>query len=129
MNLCIPVTADRGPDSPVSGHFGSAPLFLIVDTDDGACRVLDNRHSHHEHGRCRPLEALQGEAVDAVIVGGIGMGALTRLWQSGVEVYRTPHPTVGAALAAFGAGTLQPMTPEDACAHHGGQHAGEGRPG
>ena len=32
MNLCIPITEDQGLQSPVSGHFGSAPYFMIVDT-------------------------------------------------------------------------------------------------
>lgn len=122
MNLCIPVTADHGPDSPVSAHFGSAPLFMLVDVESGACRALDNHNLHHEHGMCRPLQALQGEAVDAVIVGGIGMGALTKLWSSGIEVYRALHPTVAMTLEAFRAGDLQPVTPEGACAHHGHHH-------
>lgn len=29
MNLCIPIDADRGLDSPICGHFGSA--FYLAD--------------------------------------------------------------------------------------------------
>ena len=32
MKVCVPVTHDQGLQSPVSGHFGSAPLFVLVDT-------------------------------------------------------------------------------------------------
>lgn len=43
MNLCIPVTQDLGLQSPVCMHFGSAPLFLIVDTDSGATETIVNQ--------------------------------------------------------------------------------------
>ena len=33
MKICFPVTADEGLESAVYSHFGSAPLFLLVDTD------------------------------------------------------------------------------------------------
>jgi predicted Fe-Mo cluster-binding NifX family protein len=38
MNLCIPVNSDSALASEVCPHFGSAPCFLIVDTDSLACR-------------------------------------------------------------------------------------------
>ena len=33
VNLYIPATEDKAPRNPVSGHFGSAPSFAIVDPD------------------------------------------------------------------------------------------------
>ncbi len=33
MNICIPVNEDKGLQSPVCAHFGSAPAFMIVDTE------------------------------------------------------------------------------------------------
>jgi len=38
MKLCIPISEDRGLDSPICGHFGSAPAFLLVDTETRASR-------------------------------------------------------------------------------------------
>ena len=32
MRICIPIDKDLGLDSPICGHFGSAPFFLIADT-------------------------------------------------------------------------------------------------
>ena len=118
MNLCIPVTEDKGLQSPVSGHFGSAPSFLIVDSDTGVCRTVSNRDAHHSHGACQPLASLAGERVDAVVVGGIGAGALSKLQAAGVRVFLAEQPTVEAVVAAFKTGTLQLATPEGACAHH-----------
>ncbi len=118
MNLCIPVTEDKGLQSPVSGHFGSAPLFAVVDSDTGVCRTISNRDSHHSHGACQPLASLAGEGVDAVVVGGIGAGALSQLQAVGVRVFLSVQPTVEAVVAAYKAGTLPLATHATACAHH-----------
>lgn len=122
MQICIPVVEDRGLDSRVSGHFGSAPGFMIVDTDSGACRLIGNQNQHHAHGMCQPLAALAGEQVDGIIVGGIGMGALMKLQAAGITVYRASHPTVVETIAAFKQGELQPVDQDGACASHHGHH-------
>ena len=128
MNICIPVLEDKGLESPVSAHFGSAPLFMIVDTESGNCRPVSNVNLDHGHGMCQPLLSLAGESVDGMVVGGIGMGALGRLQAANIGVYLSEFPTVNATLAAFKAGTLKLVTPQTACGHHGhgqqGQRAG-----
>ena len=50
------------------------------------------------------------------------MGALTKLQAAGITVYRALHPTVGETLAAFTAGSLQPLGHHQACAGHGHHH-------
>ena len=122
MNICIPVTADEGVASPVCAHFGSAPFFMIVDSESGACRAVRNHNLRHAHGMCQPLMSLQGETLDGIVVGDIRMGALNRLLTAGLQVYRSEHPTVTATLAAFKAGQLRTMTPNDACGQHGQDH-------
>jgi predicted Fe-Mo cluster-binding NifX family protein len=122
VQICIPINEDEGIDSQVCGHFGSAPAFMIVDTETGACRAITNNNSHHAHGNCQPLAAIAGESVDGVVVGGIGMGALIRLLQANIAVFRSEYPTVAQTLEAFKAGTLQPVSPEGACQGHGHQH-------
>lgn len=120
MQLCVPVLDDQGLESRVCPHFGSAPAFMFVDTDSGTCRAKVNDNAHHAHGMCQPLAALAGEAVDGLIVGGIGMGALMRLQAAGIAVYRAVHPTVGETIAAFKEGSLRPVGQDGACAgHHG----------
>ncbi len=125
MNLCIPVTEGKRLQSPVSGHFGSAPFFAIVDRDTGACRIVPNRDAQHSHGACQPLASLAGEGVDAVVVGGIGAGALSKLQAAGVSVFLSEEPTVEAVLAALKAGTLQLATPATSCAHRQHGHCPE----
>jgi predicted Fe-Mo cluster-binding NifX family protein len=119
VNICIPVDADQGVASPVCAHFGSARFFLVIDPEQGACRAIPNRNLHDAHGTCQPLVALQGEDIDAIVVGGIGMGALNKLLAAGLEVYKAQQPTVELVLAAFKAGQLRALTPEAVCGHHG----------
>ena len=129
MNICIPVEEDRGLQSPVCQHFGSAPLFMLVDTDSRVCRALPNRNTHHSPGMCMPLASLSGEQIDAVVVGGIGMGALNKLMQAGVEVFLSEFPSVEETVNAQLGGNLQRVTPETACQHHGRRAQGRGTGG
>jgi predicted Fe-Mo cluster-binding NifX family protein len=118
MKICVPVTLDKGLESPVSSHFGSAPIFMIIDTETENCRAIPNSNSHHGHGMCSPLSALAGEKLDGMVVGGIGMGALNKLGAMGIQAFLSEQPTVADTVAAFKAGTLRRVTPETACSHH-----------
>ena len=119
MNLCIPVLEDKGLDSEVNAHFGSAAAFLIVDTDAMTARAISNNNLHHAHGMCQPLAALAGQNIQGVVVGGIGAGALMKLRAGGIEVYLSDLPTVRETVVAFKAGALRPVDPNRACAGHG----------
>ena len=122
MNLCIPVNEDLGLQSSVCAHFGSAPVFLKIDTDTLACEALQNQNQHHAHGMCRPLDNLRGHVIDAIVVGGIGQGALHKLAVAGVQVFMASAPTVGETVEAYKACALRPVDPQHACAHHGHGH-------
>jgi len=123
MQICIPVVENNGLQSRTSDHFGSAPFFMIVDTDSQACRAVANRNQHHSHGACQPLSALKGERVDGFVVKGIGRGALARLQGANLEVLLCDAPTVEGTLAALGAGAVSPVTLDVACGGHAHGHA------
>ena len=123
MHICIPVIRDKGLESRVCEHFGSAPVFMIVDTETGTCRPIVNHNAHHGHGMCQPLSALGSEAIDGFVVGGVGRRALERLRESEIQVLQAEHGTVGETLAAFKAGVLRPVPLDAACAgRHGHEH-------
>ena len=119
MKICIPVADYCGLESPVYGHFGSAEAFAVVDGDTMAVERLLNRDQAHAHGACSPLSALAGARVHAVLVGGIGYGALNGLRQAGVEVYLAPGGTVAEAVRLFKEGKLRRLE-ASTCAGHGG---------
>ena len=122
MFVCIPIEENQGLESRVCAHFGSTPEFLIVDTDTSSCRSIVNKNQHHGHGMCAPIASLEGEKIDAIVVGGIGMGALNKLMMAGMRVFMAEHETVGETIAAFMTNALEPVQPGMACAHHGHGH-------
>jgi predicted Fe-Mo cluster-binding NifX family protein len=123
MKVAIPVAQDRGLESPVYGHFGSAPAFVLVDAETMNVGVLGNRDQKHVHGQCQPMKALAGMNPDAVIVGGIGVGALRGLRAAGIKVYRCDGGTVMEAVRLFRSGGLSEIQEDDACGGHAGGHS------
>jgi predicted Fe-Mo cluster-binding NifX family protein len=117
MKICIPSEHDRGFESLTYPHFGSAPYFIIYDTETRALRTLRNADEHHTHGACHPLKALTGESVEAVIVGGIGARAIAGLNAAGVKVYRSVPGTVAENLDRLEKGRLGELTADQACTH------------
>ena len=119
MQIVFPVQSDQGMRSPVFDHFGSAPLFIIIDSDTYAATLIRNADRNHIHGQCQPLAALNGIAIDAVIVGGIGPGALRKLRNRGIQVLKAEQGTVGENLKLFTDGHLETFLDHDSCAVHG----------
>jgi predicted Fe-Mo cluster-binding NifX family protein len=125
MRICIPADTNEGAKSSVSGHFGSAPWFHVVDLETGHISVVANGGSHHEHGACRPLDGLAGQEITAVVCRGIGRNAEARLRAAGIDVYLTDAAAVGDVVADARANRLRPVEPHDLCGgahahHHGG---------
>lgn len=124
MKICIPSKSAEGISARVSAHFGSAPFFTLYDTDTREIQVVKNQNQHHEHGQCRPRQAVIGLGVEAVIAAGLGQRALLGLNESGIRVYKTEAKTVGEILDHLEDHLREPMTLESACVH-GHSHNGE----
>ncbi len=117
MKVCIPTASKGGMSAEIYGHFGSAPYFTVIDTGTGKVESIDNTNSHHTHGACRPMDALADD-IDAVISGGMGHRAISRLTESGIKVYLSTGKTVKDALEDLKNGKLKPISDEDACGEH-----------
>jgi predicted Fe-Mo cluster-binding NifX family protein len=118
MKICFPVQKNEGLQSAVYGHFGSAPIFLIFDTKTSSISAVANRDEHHVHGACNPLKALDNQQVDAIVVGGIGAGALTKLNQMGITVHRAQAETVVENMSMFNTRNLPELTLQGCCGGH-----------
>jgi predicted Fe-Mo cluster-binding NifX family protein len=118
MKVCIPIKDNKGLSSIAHNHFGSSPLFMIYDTDTEITKVIENGDLHHTHGMCQPLKALAGEAVDAILVSGIGAGALTKLNNQGVKAYRVENKTVLENIELLKKNILPEFSLEGSCSHH-----------
>ncbi len=126
MKVCIPVSEQRGLESPVHGHFGSAPGFISVDAETLAVETLSNGDLGHEHGTCSPVRALAGAKPGAVLVGGLGAGALAGLRQMGIRVYLAPAGTAAQAVSLFKEGKLRELVDTATCGGHAHGHSCHG---
>jgi predicted Fe-Mo cluster-binding NifX family protein len=119
MKVCFPVLKAEDLDSEVYGHFGSAPVFIVVETDNNTVTTINNKDQHHAHGACNPLKALNDQSVDAVVVGGIGAGALSRLNQLAIKVFQAQASTVKENIELLKAQNLPELTLSHCCPGHG----------
>lgn len=119
MKVCFPVSVDQGLESQVFGHFGSAPGFVVVDMITNAITAINNSDQVHEHGACNPVAGLGGHQVDAIVVGGIGGGALQQLNRSGLRVFQAHEGTIAENVVLFKANELPEYLPGHTCGGHG----------
>ncbi len=115
MKICFPVEEDKGLHSEVFGHFGSAPFFIVYDTDDESISTINNQDLGHVHGKCNPLKALNGKMMDAIIVGGIGAGAITKLNGMGIKVYKASEGNIKINIDLFKTNDIKEMSIEQTC--------------
>ena len=118
MNICIPVKTNIGLKAKVNPHFGSAPYFLIYNTEDKNINVIENSDRNHVHGMCHPLNALQKQDINIIICGGMGARAVQNLNMNGVWAYRAKGETVEEIIEEYKQGNLKAITVKNACKEH-----------
>lgn len=115
MRVAFATGVDRGLESPVHDHFGSAPLFIIVESESSQIEAVTNPDQVHVHGQCQPLAALGNKHVKALVVGGIGGGALRKLRSAGIKVFWAQADSVDENMRLFRAGTLSEIQLDQVC--------------
>lgn len=122
MLISYPVLESKRLLSRISTHFGRAPYFLVVETEDNTCRVFATDGLRVE-GECAPLRALARLGVREVHCVHMGRGALQRCFEHSLQVFQTTVSTVDAALAARSAGLCPDLPDEALCGgHHDEDH-------
>lgn len=116
----IAIAYDNGQVFP---HFGRTQQFKIYNVENGAItgeQVVPTNGAGHGAlaGFLKALDA------DALICGGIGMGAQMALADAGIKLYPGVAGAADDAAKAFAEGTLA-FDPNAAC-DHSGHHHGEG---
>jgi len=122
MRLCIPTQDDAGLAARISGHFGSAPWFTIVESESGVTHSVPNREHAHRPGTCDAAGSISKLKVDAVVASGLGRRAFQSIRAAGIPVYLTQSASVGEAIQEFNMDVLMPLLEEQACS--GGQGRG-----
>ena len=116
----IAVTYENGE---IFQHFGHSEQFKLYDVENGKIvneQVVDTNGSGH--GALAGF--LQAAKADALICGGIGMGAQTALADAGIKLYAGVQGSADDAAKALAEGNLE-YDPEARCDHHGHHHDGD----
>ena len=122
MKVCFPVDDNQGLASQIFNHFGSSPNFLIVDMTTSEIQSISNGDKIHHHGACNPIAGLGGHHVDAIVVGGIGGGALHKLNASGIRAFKANVGSISENIDMLKAGTLKEYMPGHTCGGHSHSH-------
>jgi transcriptional regulator with XRE-family HTH domain/predicted Fe-Mo cluster-binding NifX family protein len=124
-NMKVAVISDNGKN--LSQHFGRAPYYIVFTIDDGKIVQREVReklghnqfgggHHEHEHSHDHGLDAAShgkhasmAEAIsdcEALICGGMGMGAYESLKRLNIKPFVTDVADPEAAVLAYVNGTL-----------------------
>jgi cation diffusion facilitator family transporter len=94
MRIAIPIVEDRGLESLVSLHFGSAPYFAFIDMEEGKIvrfYVKENEGAKLSHKKgIEAADLLVTENVDKVLTAGVGEGPFNVLSNNLLQIYRLP---------------------------------------
>ena len=119
----IAVTYENGE---IFQHFGHTEQYKLYDAEERKIvneQIVDTSGSGH--GALAGF--LQAAKVDALICGGIGMGAQMALADAGIKLYAGVQGSADAAAKSLAEGTLE-YDPDAKCDHHG-HHHGENHEG
>ena len=114
----IAVTYENGE---IFQHFGHTEEFKIYEVEDGtvvSSQVIGSNGSGHG----ALAELLGNNAIDVVICGGIGGGAVAALEQRGIELCAGASGSADEAVAAYLRGELT-STGANCDHHHGEEHS------
>ena len=112
----VAVTYDNGD---VFQHFGHTSQFQMYEVEDGRAEggeVVDTNGSGH--GALAGF--LKEHGVEALICGGIGMGAKNALEEAGIALYGGVSGNAQEAVKALAEGRLEYRT-DTSCDHHHGE--------
>lgn len=113
MRLCFPVEQNLGLKSRIYYHFGSAPLYLLIDTETEDIQELP--WLAKEEVPCTQARFMREQQVEALVLSGVGEKALTRLVDFGIQVYEAKGVTIADNLICLSDNRLHHYEPEQAC--------------
>ena len=116
----IAVTYENGE---VFQHFGHTEQFKLYDIEDGKI-VSEQIVPTNGSGHGALAGFLKAAQVDALICGGIGMGAQNALAEANIKLYGGVSGSADTAAQALADGSLQ-YDPAAKCDHHGHHHEDE----
>jgi predicted Fe-Mo cluster-binding NifX family protein len=124
--VAVACESPEGLAGNVCGHFGHTPFFVLAEL--AGEKILSTRTVRSPgHGQGCSMPGFIGSlGVSAVLVGGIGAGAVNGLGARGIQVVAGASGNAGEALAAFASGMLVGGEPGCGGHHRHGHACGHG---
>lgn len=116
--VAVACESAAGLDGEVSGHFGHTPFFVVAEISNGQLTTARSVASPGHGEGCNMPDFVHSLGATAVIVGGIGGGAVRGLSLRGIEVIAGTSGHVGEVLKSYAGGRL--ISGEPGCHGHGG---------
>jgi len=120
--IVIPVEDEGGLSAILSAHFGRAPYFAVIETEEhgkiGSIDFIPNR-GQHTGGRGLPAQNILDLQPDVVISTGMGWRAIDIFQQKGVGVLQSQHGTVESTMNLYTQKRLPELTKGCLDAKHG----------
>ena len=120
--VAVPAENNQGLDSPMSGHFGHSPGFVVAEISDDkieSVKLLLNS----SHSSCaEPVQMLAQNGVSVLIARGMGMRPLIISQNMGIRVVISNGSTVREAIETFIQGNIQDMDINQTCGGGGRHH-------
>jgi predicted Fe-Mo cluster-binding NifX family protein len=118
MKICLPVLEDKGMESVVFGHFGSAPCFAMYDTETRTVAFSKNNEAEHEHGSCMPVDALKKLGAEAVLCRGMGLRAANHLIAAGIKPFLVEAEIIAEAIGKYNSKDVRVLDESTSCHAH-----------
>lgn len=118
MKIAFPVKENQGLKSMIDDHFGTAPQFLIVDTNSRNVALVDNRKLTSGESGCKKGIFQESDQVDAVVTRCMGDGSRKLLTAANIKVYQAQKESVQENLDLFEKDQLQLFHIFDHCLTH-----------
>lgn len=116
------IVSSSGNDmgSSVSGVFGRAPYFILVDTEDLLYEAFGNPAADLNSGAgIQAAQFIMGKKPEALISTNIGPNAFEVLEAGSVPCYQSVEGTVAETVEAFSCGDLRALGSANAESHSG----------
>lgn len=116
----VAITAqEQDLDCPVDLRFGRARCILVVDTETGEHRAVDNAVNLNiaQGAGIQTAKNVVDLGADAVITGNVGPKAFATLSHARVKVFLTRDQTVSDAVVAMKDGTLEQVSQANVDGH------------
>lgn len=113
--IAVPAISEEGLDSPISGHFGKSPMFVVSTIEDGKIVEVETVMNAGHSSCAEPVMALADKGVKILIALGMGRRPYMVTQQVGIAVVKAEGATVREVLKHYLEGSSSDMGTDSLC--------------